>query len=130
MTNNKYESEFHPGFFDTLDATTEHMTDAEFEMFYQLFKHEQSILEKNPYSNSRECKFGNLRDDGFRTMTFHSKLPKVNTGDMRVIFKIDEDGKIIFYFAVGKRFNKRPRPADDIYSKAEQMLKDIQNNNN
>lgn len=130
MSKKKYESEFHPGFFDTLDDTAKDMTEEQFEVFFELFKHEQKILEKDPYSNSRECEFGILRDEGFRTMTFHSKLPKKNTGDMRVIFKVDEDDKIVFYFAVGKRINTRPRPANDIYSKAERMLKAIEDNSN
>jgi mRNA-degrading endonuclease RelE of RelBE toxin-antitoxin system len=129
MSKRQYESQFNPGFFDTLDAASEHMTEDEFSMFYELFKHELSILEKNPYNNSRECEYGILQDQGFRTMTFHSKLPKIGTGDMRVIFKVDDDAKIVFYFAVGKRINKRPRPAADIYSKAESMLKDIQERN-
>ncbi|OAH55029.1 MULTISPECIES: hypothetical protein [Bacillaceae] len=130
MSKQKYESEFHPKFFDTLDDATDHMTEEEFSMFYELFEHERKILEKNPYNNSRECKYGILREKGFRTMTFHSKLPKNGTGDMRIIFEVNEETKIVFYFAVGKRINERPRPADDIYSKAENMLKESQWNNN
>lgn len=130
MNKPQYMSEFHPRFFDTLDAVSEHMNDEQFSMFYELFNHELSILEKNPYNNSRECEYGILNEQGFRTMTFHSKLPRIGTGDMRIIFQVDEDNKIIFYFAVGKRINKRPRPAEDIYSKAESMLKDIQERNN
>lgn len=42
---------------------------------------------------------------------------------MRVIFKIDENTKTNYYFAVGKRINTRPRPLEDIYSKAENLLK-------
>lgn len=130
MSKRQYESEFHPGFFDTLDAASEHMTEEQFSMFYELFQHQRSILEKNPYNNSRECEYGILNEQGFRTITFHSKVPRTGTGDMRIIFQVDEDDKIIFYFAIGKRINKRPRPADDIYSKAERMLMDIQEHNN
>lgn len=129
MNKKQYKAKYHPGYFDTEDAETEHMTDEEFEMFFELLNHEKNILEKNPYSNSRECKFGILRDEGFRTMAFHSKLPKVNTGDMRIVFQVNEEEKTIFYFAVGKRINERPRPESDIYSKSEQMLKDFKASN-
>lgn len=123
MTNQTYESKFHPEYFDTFDHVADKMTNTEFAMFYELFQHVIDTLEKDPYSNSRECQYGILHEKGFRTMTFHSKLPKIHTGDMRVIFKIDENTKTNYYFAVGKRINTRPRPPEDIYSKAESLLK-------
>ncbi|MBP3040354.1 hypothetical protein J9303_12755 [Bacillaceae bacterium Marseille-Q3522] len=125
-----YESKFHPSFFDTFDDAANDMSEKEFSIFYELFQHELRMLEKNPYSNSRECKYGILRELGFRTMTFLSKLPRTGTGDMRIIFEVKEDAKIVNYFAVGKRINKKPRPAEDIYSKAESILIDIQKHNN
>jgi len=124
MNQKQYDYQFHPNFFDTLDDATEHMTEEEFSMFFELFQHELSILHKNPYNNSRKCKCGILREKGFHTMTFHSKLPRSGTGDMRIIFEIVGESKLIFCFAIGKRINTRPRPKDDIYSKTEPMLKD------
>jgi len=126
MSQQKYNAEFHPGFFDTLDRVEDRMTEEEFDVFYNLFEHERKTLEKNPYNNSRECVYGILRDNEFRTMTFHSKLPRIGTGDMRIIFKVDEITKTVLYYAIGKRINKRPRPEDDIYSVATSMLEEEQ----
>lgn len=123
MSTQKYESKFHPEYFDTFDKVSANMTDEEFTMFYDLLQHEISTLEKNPYSNSRECKYGILHEQGFRTMSFHSSLPKFGTGDMRIIFEVDEDTRTNYYFAVGKRINTRPRPEEDIYSISESLLK-------
>jgi len=121
MSKKNYDYKFHPHFFDILDETTKHLSDEEFSNFFALFEHELSILNKDPYSNSRNCKYGILHDKEFRTMTFHSQLPRSGTGDMRIIFEIDEESKLVLYWAVGRRINTRPRSKEDIYSKAEAM---------
>ena len=117
-----YRAKYHPGFFDTLDKAAEGMTDKEFTLFWELFNHEVNNLSKNPYRLSRECKYGNLKEAGNRTISFHSKLPRIGTGDLRIIFKIDEDSRINYYLAIGKRINDRPRPADDLYSIATDIV--------
>lgn len=117
-----YENRFHPQFFNSLDDISSHMNDVDFSIFYELFQHELDVLKKDPYTNSRECKYEILREKGLRTMTFHSKLPRVGTGNMRIIFKIEETSKLILFYAVGMRINTKPRPEDDIYSKVESLI--------
>lgn len=128
MSKSKYQAKYHPVFYDTLDQLQEQMSEQEFEELFDLLMHEiNKTLARDPFSNSRECKFGILSKLGFRTITFHSKKPKIGTGDMRLIFEVDESNQINFYFAVGERINKKPRPDEDIYSIAEKLLKENHN---
>lgn len=124
LVRNNYRAKFHPLYFKCLDDIEEKMTESDFEEFFNLLNHEINVLMKNPYSNSRPCKFGILKELGFRTITFHSRKPRIGRGDMRLIFKVNDDKKITFYFAVGKRINLRPRPKNDIYSIVEDWLND------
>ena len=126
MSKGKYKNKFHPLFYGTLDKIQEQMSEQEFDEFYDLLMHEiNKVLAQDPLNNSRKCKFGILSELGFRTITFHSKIPKIGTGDMRLIFEVDDSNKIIYFFAVlGIRINERPRPDTDIYSIAEKWLKE------
>ncbi|HWL22203.1 MAG TPA: hypothetical protein VNR38_00380 [Ureibacillus sp.] len=128
MSKSKYKTKYHPVFYETLDHLEEQMTEQEFDEFYDQLMHEiNKVLAPDPFNNSRECKYGILKELGFRTITFHSKPLKIGTGDMRLIFKVDESNQLNLYFAVGKRFNTRPRPDEDIYSIAEKWLKENKN---
>ena len=125
MNKAKYKNKFHPFFYDTLDIIQEQMTEQQFDEFYDLLMHEiNKVLAQDPFNNSRKCKFGILSELGFRTITFHSRIPKLGTGDMRLIFEVDECAKTNFYYAVGIRINKKPRPDRDIYSIVEKWLKE------
>lgn len=105
----KYQAKYHTLFFTNLDEIEKQKTKDEFEEFFSLLNQLIDILLNNPYSNSQPCKFGILKELGFRTITFHSSLPKIGRGDMRLIFKVDDNKKITFYFAVGKHILRRAR---------------------
>lgn len=97
-------------------------------LFQAQLQKEFDLLDEKWETVSRKTEYPPLSTHGYRKRYVHSIPPRVKqrrewsdtSSDFRIVFKVNEPEKEIYYLGIGKRIKGRPRSPKDVWSIMEQ----------
>ncbi|ATA61473.1 hypothetical protein [Geobacillus stearothermophilus] len=122
----RYEQEFDPRFFEDLkNIRDNNLVDPnDWGLFQERLRKELVELDKNWENISRKTEFPPLSTYGYRKRYMHSIPLEIKRkrgwtdtkSDFRIVFKVIEEEKKIYYLGIGKRIKVFPKDSNDIWS--------------
>lgn len=127
MTDAKrYGIRVDPNFLEDMKLIRDkgYVTPEDWGLFRAQMRKEQDILDRDWETKARKTEYPPLSTYGYLKRYMHSiplsEKAKRNwedrKSDFRIVFKVDEEKKELYYLAIGKRIKGLPKDPDDIWS--------------
>lgn len=135
----EYQIEYGDEFLDDLDFIEELLEEdprRNWTSFIKQLRNEMKRLDQDPIGPSRACKYPPLSTYRYRKRYFHSIPLKIKqqlgfedlSSDFRLVFKVNESTKVIYFHAIGPRIKERnPKNPNDIWSRIKKRKLPEQN---